>query len=199
MSAVGILLAAGRAERFGSDKLIAPLRHSEGDVEAGTPLGVAACRQLVAALVDTVAVVRPTDAMLAALLRNAGARVIPCANANDGMGASLACGVRATSDADGWVVALADMPWIRSTTIKAISDALAHGADIVAPSYRGTRGHPVGFSKRHYAQLIALRGDEGARAIVAANRAALELISTDDAAVIRDVDTPAQLDDQDRP
>ncbi len=199
MRIAGVLLAAGRAERFGGDKLTAPLRHSEGDVEAGTPLGVAACRQLVAALVETVAVVRPTDARLADLLRNAGARVIPCANANEGMGASLACGVHATSDADGWVVALADMPWIRSTTIKALGDALAHGADIVAPSYRGARGHPVGFSKRHYAELVALRGDEGARAIVAANRATVALIATDDAAVVRDVDTPAQLDRYERP
>ena len=194
MNVVGVLLAAGRSERFGGDKLIAPLRHSDGDVEAGTPLGVAACRHLVVALVEAIAVVRPSDAVLADLLASTGARVIRCANANDGMGASLACGVRATSDADGWVVALADMPWIRPATIKALADALAKGADIIAPSYRGTRGHPVGFSKRHYAQLVALRGDEGARAIVAANRAGVDLVATDDAAVVRDVDTPAQLD-----
>ena len=40
-----------------------------------------------------VAVVRPDDAALAAALGAAGARIVRCANADDGMGASLACGV----------------------------------------------------------------------------------------------------------
>ena len=46
----------------------------------------------------------------------------------------------------GWVVALADMPWIRTETIAAVADALARGAMIAAPDYAGVRGHPVGFA-----------------------------------------------------
>src|SRR5947208_4959013 len=86
---------------------------------------------------------------------------------------SLACGVQATPDADGWLVALADMPWIKPSTIRTLAAALTAGADIVAPSYNGERGHPVGFARRHYAALSALTGDEGARAIVQVNRATL--------------------------
>jgi molybdenum cofactor cytidylyltransferase len=190
---VGVLLAAGRGERFGGAKLRAPLPHATPDVAAGTPIGVAACRHLVLAVSETVAVVRPGDYALAEELRHAGARVVVCANAALGMGRSLACGVRAAHNADGWIVALADMPWVRPATIRALATTLAEGADIVAPSYLGERGNPVGFSRRHFAALTALQNDEGARAIVAANRETMTLQHGDDAGVVRDVDLKSDL------
>ena len=193
MRIVGILLAAGRSERFGSDKLIAPLPRSIVDVEAGTPIGLAACRHLVAAIPETIAVVRSGDRALADMLRNAGARVVECARAGEGMAASLACGVRSARDADGWLIALADMPWIKPATIASLASALAAGADIVAPSYNGERGHPVGFARRHYAALAALTGDEGARAIVAAHRQNLVLVDVGDERVLGDIDTPKDV------
>ena len=193
MRVVGILLAAGRGVRFGGDKLLEPLPCATDGCEAGTPIGIAACRHLGAAVSATLAVVRPSDTALATMLRDAGARVVECARAEEGMGASLACGVQATPDADGWLVALADMPWIKPSTIRTLAAALTAGADIVAPSYNGERGHPVGFARRHYAALSALTGDEGARAIVQVNRATLRLEATDDPGVLRDVDTRSQL------
>ena len=66
-------------------------------------------------------------------------------------------------------------------------------ADIVAPAYNGERGHPVGFARRHYGVLSALGGDEGARAVILANRATLQLQATNDPGVLRDVDTREQL------
>ena len=104
---VGILLAAGRGIRFGGDKLLTPMPDAPLDVPAGMPLGIAAAMHLVTALPDSLAVVRPGDARLAKALRDARLRTLECANAHDGMGTSLACGVSATHDADGWVVALA--------------------------------------------------------------------------------------------
>jgi molybdenum cofactor cytidylyltransferase len=190
---VGVLLAAGRGERFGGAKLRAPLPHSTPDVAAGTPIGVAACRHLALAIPEIVAVVRPGDDALAEDLSNAGARVVVCADADQGMGRSLAFGVRAAHDADGWIVALADMPWVRPATLRALATALAEGADIVAPSYLGERGNPVGFSRRHFAALTALQNDEGARAIVAANRETTTLQASDDVGVVRDVDLKRDL------
>jgi molybdenum cofactor cytidylyltransferase len=193
MRIVGILLAAGRGSRFGGDKLLAPLATPAPDIPAGTPVGIASAIHLGQALAEATAVLRPGHADLAARLRAAGLATIDCPNADEGMGATLSCGVSAAQDADGWVVALADMPWIRPVTIASIAAALAAGADIVAPVYRGRRGHPVGFARRHRDALIASSGDAGARELIAASRETLTLLDVDDPGVLRDVDVPGDL------
>jgi molybdenum cofactor cytidylyltransferase len=145
------------------------------------------------ALSETLAVLRSEDTALAAQLRAVGMRIVECANADDGMGASLACGVAAAPGADGWIIVLADMPWIAPATIAAVAAAIAAGAGIAAPAYRGERGHPVGFARRHLAALCALSGDSGARVLVDAYHDQLVLIDTDDPQVVRDVDVPEDL------
>jgi molybdenum cofactor cytidylyltransferase len=182
----GILLAAGSGSRFGGDKLLHPLADA-------TPLGIAAARNLIAAGLRVVAVVRPGDDLLADLLRKERCEVTICQNAARGMGASLAHGVGVSRSATGWVVALADMPSIRSATIAAIVNELKAGKDLVAPAYRGQRGHPVGFGRRFAAQLLALDGDAGARDIIAVNRADLALIECGDRGVLQDIDRREDL------
>lgn len=195
----GILLAAGRGERFGGDKLLAK---APAAANAGRPaltdldgecIGVLACRNLLQIVPRVVAVVRPDDAALAAALGAVGARIVRCANADSGMGASVACGVLATADAFGWVVALGDMPWIESSTIARVTGAIADGALVAAPFHCGQRGHPVGFGAGCRAALSALTGDDGAKSIVAAHRDSLTRIDVDDAGALRDVDRPSNL------
>jgi molybdenum cofactor cytidylyltransferase len=202
---VGILLAAGRGERFGGDKLLTMIR-SDAEPRADAPtdgrargaamefIGVMACRNLLLALPRVVAVVRPDNAALALALGAAGARIVRCAEAEDGMGASVACGVLATRDAAGWVVALGDMPWIEPSTIARVAGALADGAVVAAPFHRGRRGHPVGFGAPCLAALTALTGDDGAKSVVAAHRDSLARIDVDDAGTLADVDRRADLD-----
>jgi molybdenum cofactor cytidylyltransferase len=182
---VGILLAAGSASRFGGEKLLAPLPD-------GTPIGVAALKHLAAAVDTVVAVVRPRDELLAAALEAAGARITRCPRAAEGMGASLAWGVCAAPVAAAWVIALADMPWVEPATMAGVVDALRGGASVAAPSCRGRRGHPVGFAASCYGELSALSGDEGAKAVV--DRHPVTLIDTDDAGILRDVDTRQDLE-----
>jgi len=193
MRIVGILLAAGSGARFGGGKLLAPLPAASHGVGAGTSIGAAAAFHLMAALNDVVAVVRPGDFMLHHRLEATGARVVVCDRASEGMGTSLAYAVGESSDADGWIVALGDMPWIAPPTIHAVADALRAGAEIAAPSHRGERGHPVGFSKPYGRVLTTLAGDEGARTVVAARQWALRIVDVDDPGALRDVDRPADL------
>ena len=182
---VGVLLAAGRGERFGGHKLLARLPY-------GTAVGVAAARSLIDALPDCVAVLRPGDEILASLLAVEGLRIVVNPNADGGMGTSLARGV-AASEADGWVIALADMPAIRPATILAVAEALAAGAALATPVYRGQRGHPIGFARRFQAALTALDGDRGGRDILAQHSDELHLIEVDDPGVLVDIDRPADI------
>ena len=193
MRIVGILLAAGEGARFGGGKLLARVPRTAHGVGAGTPIGAAAAIHMMAALNDVVAVIRPRDPMLEHTLVSTGARVIPCDRAAEGMGASLACGVAAAADADGWIVALADMPWIAPTSIAAVADALRDGAEIAAAHFEGKRGHPVGFAKKYGPLLASLTGDAGARSVIAARQWALQLVEVDDPGVLRDVDRRSDL------
>ena len=189
MRIVGILLAAGAGVRFGGGKLLARLPD-------GAMVGERACRNLVAAIPEVIAVVRPGENVLVQVLEAAGARVETCHEAVAGMGASLVHGVRAaiaSAQADAVVIALADMPWIRSDTLAAVVAALARGRQVVVPLHQGKRGHPVGFGSNHFAALAMLRDDEGARDVIAFADS-VHRIDVDDPGILRDVDTPADLD-----
>ena len=183
MNIVGLLLAAGSASRFGADKLRHPLPH-------GVPIAVQALRHLAAEVPEVIAVVKPGDA---GLFPTGDCKVVVCERASEGMGASLACAVRAAGKREGYLVALADMPFIRRTSIAAVRQALERGAPLAAPYFRARRGHPVGIGGAFYEQLIALGGDEGAKQILSEHAAQLVKIPTGDPGVIRDIDTPADL------
>jgi molybdenum cofactor cytidylyltransferase len=188
----GVLLAAGYSKRFGSNKLLESL--PAGGPDAGTPIALASARHLLDALPRSLAVLRPRAQRLGKLLRDAGCSTVICRNAAEGMGVSLAAGVRAAADADGWVVALADMPFIRTESIRAVAGALERGAPLAAPSFRGERGHPVGFARAFYEELASLSGDSGARELLARHRDRLTLCEVDDPGVIRDIDERSDLE-----
>jgi len=183
---VGLLLAAGSASRFGSDKLRHALPH-------GVAIAVQAARHLQPEVSRVVAVVRPGAHETARALEAEGCTVTECENAADGMGASLACAARAAGEADGYLVALADMPFVRRSSIAAVRDALEKGALVAAPYFRTRRGHPVGFAGRLRGELSALSGDEGARRVVEAHAADLTKVPVGDPGVVRDIDRPADL------
>ncbi|AXE95901.1 nucleotidyltransferase family protein [Paraburkholderia sp. 22099] len=186
--ATGVLLAAGLGSRFDPDgmhnKLLARMRD-------GTPVAHEAAHRLLAVVPRVVAVVRPGSDALARLLNDAGCEVVFAPAAERGMGASLAAGIEASDDAEGWIVALADMPRIAVTTIEALARALDGGASLVAPFYEGQRGHPVGFGVAHRDALLKLDGDAGARSLLMSQH--VTRLDVDDPGILRDVDTPEDL------
>jgi molybdenum cofactor cytidylyltransferase len=186
LNIVGLLLAAGSATRFGSDKLQHALPH-------GVSIAVQSARHLKSELGRVVAVVRPDSDRLISNLKAEGCELVVCENAAEGMGASLACAARAAGEADGYLIALADMPFLRRTTIAAVRDALVGGAPLVAPYFRARRGHPVGLSHEFFHELVALRGDEGAKRLLAAHEQQMVKIPVGDPGALRDIDRPEDL------
>jgi molybdenum cofactor cytidylyltransferase len=104
------------------------------------------------------------------------------------MGASLAFGVAAAPEADGWLVALADMPWVRPETVAAVADLLRGGALIAAPARGVRRGHPVGFGHSLISELLGLRGDRGAREVLSRHADRISLLDVDDDGILLDID-----------
>jgi molybdenum cofactor cytidylyltransferase len=86
------------------------------------------------------------------------------------------------------------MPFVLPHTIKTIAERVAQTGRIAIPAYRGERGHPVGFGRRYLDELLELQGDEGARRVIGRHPRDLDIVDCDDRGILRDIDTPADLD-----
>ena len=154
-------------------------------------VAVTAATNLLAVLPHVIAVVRPGADALANALRQLGCKVVVCDDAASGMASSLVRGLMQAPDAAGWVIALADMPFVQPVTISALVAALAAGADIAVPVYQGMRGNPVAFASARLPALLQLTGDEGARSILKKSR--VTEITVVDPGVRQDIDVPADI------
>ncbi|HEY0962700.1 MAG TPA: nucleotidyltransferase family protein [Pseudomonadales bacterium] len=181
-----IVLAAGSATRFGSDKRLAEF--------AGDTLLARTLATLNSVFTQRVLVLRADDATDETLARRFGKDwlVVRATDAGKGMGNSLAAAMACTADWNGAVVALADMPFVRPVTCATIAARLTADT-LVVPFHRGQRGNPVGIGSRYFSELATLRGDRGARELFERHAAALVKLDVDDPGILRDIDTPAAL------
>ena len=200
---VGLLLAAGDSRRFGSDKRQHPLGNGSSVLEQSF-LGLKPhC--------DVIVVVLPADTYkgsdTAQRMSHQTALLCfvdnPTPIGHKGLGYSIALGAKFSMQTiqmpiDGFMIALADMPFIQSTTyeylLTVIKDKLAlNNPFICAPEHQNRQGHPVFFS-RHFAEdLMALTGDAGASPVVKNNRQYMQTVAVDDEGIFKDIDTPQDL------
>jgi molybdenum cofactor cytidylyltransferase len=181
-AAVGILLAAGQSERFGSNKLLHPVSNNK-------PMLLLSAEKLASVLPGSIVVINEQLISFTAQLEHMGLRVVVNEQAEQGMGSSIASGVGTSQDASGWMIMLADMPYLKTETIKLLAEKLEHGTNnIIAPIYNKQRGHPVGFDQCYKNELLALNKDIGARQLIKNHQRQLELVAINDAGVIMDVD-----------
>ncbi|MES2635470.1 MAG: nucleotidyltransferase family protein [Pseudomonadota bacterium] len=111
-----------------------------------------------------------------------------------GMGDSIAAAVRATPDANGWLILPGDLPLVQPSSLHAVAAAL-EGDAVVLPQYRSERGHPVGFPAACRTALLQLTGANGAAPVVRAHASvrAPVVLELDDAGIVTDIDTLVDL------
>jgi molybdenum cofactor cytidylyltransferase len=189
----GIVLAAGRARRFGSAKPLA--------LYEGRPLVRHVVEVLDVRDVQELLVVVPTpEELYRAALVGTRARTVVNDQPDEGMSRSLRIALSALDPAsDAIVVALADQPTIERDVIESlIREWRRSHQHIIAPVYRGERGHPVLFDATTWPELRAVTGDRGARDVIERDPRRVSLLPFD-RDVPRDVDTPEDLAELWRP
>lgn len=189
MTVTAIVLAAGQGSRFraeaGQDKLLADCVGLDGVTR---PVIEQVLLSLPARIERRWLVTSPGRHEVVRLARAYGCEVLLLESA--GMGDSLAAAVAANATADGWLVVLGDMPFIRSSSIERVIDGVkADGISV--PVQAGQYGHPVAFGRVFGPGLMALRGDRGARSLFA--QASVHEVVVDDPGVLWDVDVPQSL------
>ncbi len=183
----GVILAAGTGSRFGSTKQLA--------IVDGKPLAQHAIDALVDAGVDELVVVTGHDAVRVAsgLTLPSDARVIYNSAFPDGQATSLAAALHALDDeSEAAVVLMADQPGVTAEVVRAlVGRFLATRKQVVRAMYEDGPG-PSLLSREIYAEAGHLRGDIGARALIASHPEWVEEVAVDGSAP-RDVDTPEDL------
>ncbi|WP_137939922.1 nucleotidyltransferase family protein [Chitinivorax sp. B] len=185
----GLILAAGSARRFGSDK-----RQALGP--AGQPILLTVVKTWMQVLSRVGVVIQANDPFGLAICRQTGAVALPHTGVAQGMGSSLATGaqwLQRLTNSTGAIIGLADMPWIQTTTLHAIHDVLSTNWQPVAPTYQCQPGHPRGLPATLYSALSQLSGDTGARQFI--HWTDYPPLAVADPGILMDVDTQTQLDE----
>jgi molybdenum cofactor cytidylyltransferase len=184
-----VVLAAGQSRRMGEPKLLLPW----GD---GSTIIREVCGQVVTAegLGEVIVVAGRWRAEIEAQVADLPLRVVDNPRHAEGeMISSLLVGLDALGeDYDACLVVLGDQPAIEIGVIEDVLAAYFKGrGKIVAPRYRGQRGHPIIFDRALWAALRALPQDGAPRDVLRAHPDDLYHLEVESDSVLLDVDTPA--------
>jgi CTP:molybdopterin cytidylyltransferase MocA len=163
MRVVAIVLAAGSSSRLG---------RSKQDIVVGGETLLQRAERLARAVTDEVIVV--------------DRRLNP--DGGEGIASSIRAGVRLAGDDARILITLCDQPLI---TIEHLRALLAVDAAIVATGYSGIAGVPAVFAPSLIPELLALRGDRGARVVIESHRDVTKIVPFEDAAI--DIDREEDL------
>lgn len=158
-----IILAAGKAERFGGPKQLLEI--------AGETLLDRACRIAVEAGCSTVLRVlgARADEIMARPVPE-GVHTLVHQTWEEGMGGSLAAGagrlLDIAPDTEALFVLLADQPLVTADLLVGMVPLLTEATIILCGQDR-VSGPPALFARQHFEELMALHGDRGAKALAA--------------------------------
>ncbi|CAG8871958.1 nucleotidyltransferase family protein [Pseudomonas fluorescens] len=186
-----VVLAAGQGSRFRQeagaekDKLVADCTGRDGVVRSVIEHTLV---NLPAALDKRVLVTTADRPQVIRMAQAYGCEIVLIEST--GMGDSIAAGVVACKQLDGWLMVLGDMPFILPSSIEQVVAGIG-GDSISVPVQGGEYGHPVGFGRDFAVGLMALSGDRGAKPLFAQGR--VVEVAVADPGVLWDVDVPQAL------
>ncbi|MBL0162289.1 MAG: nucleotidyltransferase family protein [Xanthomonadales bacterium] len=181
-----IILAAGRSQRLGQSKQLLRI-DGESLVHRATRFSLASKP------LECLVVSRADDSEIALALGDLPCRIVPCADAADGLSASLRCGLLALDPrCDGALIVLTDQPAISAAHLAALCVRWRGDPGCAtASAYSETIGVPAILPRAWFASLIANTHDHGARDLLRSRREQVHSIAAEHLAL--DVDTPDDL------
>jgi molybdenum cofactor cytidylyltransferase len=193
---IGIILAAGSSKRMGAEnKLLCPLNENTILEQSLNSFALSKVDKII--LVVGYGARNITALPLVKQLKAQNKlSIVTNENFQQGMGTSLACGVKELdANSHACLIGLGDMPFISHQTINKIIDAARGNNEkaIFAPEIGGKMGHPILWKKQFFKPLSQLNQDQGAKGIIAQNKTLLELITVNDKGILQDIDTPEML------
>jgi molybdenum cofactor cytidylyltransferase len=186
-----IVLAAGRSERMGTQKLLLPL--------GGKPVIARVVDELSCSPVDEIFVVVGSEGeRLRETLIGKRVRFVENPDTAGDMLGSVRCGLRALpKDCKAALVALGDQPGITTALVDELSRCFHQGeANIVVPTCNGHRGHPVLISSQYFDEVMASHTTTGLRGFLNAHSKETLSVAASEVAAMDDMDTPADYDRQ---
>lgn len=192
---IAIVTAAGRAERFGGGKLVAPIE--------GEPLLNRTLRSLLDGGAGRIVVVTAADSPLDGVTLLQDPRVTRVVNPDPsrGMFSSIqeglaASGVIESPDHTGATILVlpGDMPFVKATTVAAvIARASRNPGKIVSPRYQGKHGHPVALPGGLRHEILEAPPSNTLAMLIESHARERISIDVDDRGIVRDVDERGDL------
>ena len=180
-----VLLAAGKSERFGTNKLLAGFR--------GRPMVCCALEAAISLKAARTAVVSGCGEV-SRLAEEPGCEVIVNDAPQLGQSHSIRLGVRAMQDMDAVLLMVCDQPSLTAASLERLVQRFACSGKSIACLRDGTHmGNPALFSRRYFGELLALQGDRGAKGVLRAHEDDLLVVDTVGPDELADADTPDML------
>ncbi len=190
MNVAAVILAAGKSERFGSPKALAPWGQRSFSEQI-----VLTAEQ--AGLTPRVLVLGHRAEEIAQVLHPLPVELITNTNYEAGQFSSLQAALATLrSRCEGAVVCLVDQPQVTAETLRLVKDEVLRDPQrLVVPSVRGRGVHPVGIGKAWFDDILGMPPVATLRDFLRAHRDTVHRLQLTDLLLLRDVDTPEDLNE----
>lgn len=181
-----VLLAAGRSTRFGANKLLADFH--------GRPM-ICCALEAAKALNASRTIVITGCGKIAQLADAQGFGVVVNDAQQMGQSHSIHLGVQAMREMEAVLLMVCDQPYLTGASLERLAQRYACSPQGIACLRDSTHsGNPAVFSRRYFAELLALEGDRGAKGVLRAHEDDLLVVQTVRPDELADADTPETLE-----